>query len=69
MGLFKGRDINKKTKKDMYYLQSLSLQHERGFCHYLDLSNPRKLIPHGDHLLKGCKCWREDRTVFAPKSA
>ena len=69
MGLFKGKDINKKTKKDMYYLQSLSLQHERGFCHYLDCPIHEKLIPQGDHSFKGCKCWRENRTIFAPEAA
>ena len=57
MGLFKGSEINMKTKKDMYYMQLLSLQHERGLCHYLDLSNPQKHIPQGDHLLNACKYW------------
>ena len=28
----------------------------------------QKLIPQGDHLLKGCKCWRENRTIFAPEA-
>ena len=54
MDLFKGRDINKK-KNDMYYLQSLSLQHERGFCHYVDLHNPRKMYSARLTLLKGIK--------------
>ena len=27
----------------------------------------QKLIPQGEHLVKGCKFWRENRTVFAPK--
>ena len=29
----------------------------------------QKLIPQGDHLVKGCKCWRENRTIFAPEAA
>ena len=28
----------------------------------------QKLIPQGDHLLKGCKCWRENRNIFAPEA-
>ena len=29
----------------------------------------QKLIPQGDHLLKGCKYWRQNRTIFAPEAA
>ena len=29
----------------------------------------QKLIPQGDHLVKGCKCWRENRAIFAPEAA
>ena len=29
----------------------------------------QKLIPQGDHLLKGCKCLRENRIIFASESA
>ena len=28
-----------------------------------------KLIPQVDQLIKGCKCWRENRTIFAPEAA
>jgi len=47
MGLFKGGYINKKTKKDLYYLESLSFQHVGRFCNYLDLSNSRKAYSVG----------------------
>ena len=29
----------------------------------------QKLIPQGDHLVKGFKCWRENRTIFATEAA
>ena len=38
MGLFRGRDINKKTTEDMYYLQSLQVQHDKFLCHHPYLS-------------------------------
>ena len=28
-----------------------------------------KLIPQGDHLIKGCRCWREISRIFAPEAA
>ena len=65
----KEETLTRKRKKDMYYLQSLSLQHERGFATILICPIYEKRIPHGDHLLKGCKCWRENRTIFASEAA
>ena len=29
----------------------------------------RKLIPQGDHLIKGCRYWRENSRIFAPEAA
>ena len=29
----------------------------------------QKLIPQGDHLIKGCRYWRKDRNLFAPEAA
>ena len=29
----------------------------------------QKLIPQGDHLIKGCRYWRENSRIFAPKAA
>ena len=29
----------------------------------------QKLIPQGDYLVKGCKFWRENRTIFALEAA
>ena len=29
----------------------------------------KKLIPQGDHLIKGCKYWKKDVRVFAPEAA
>ena len=26
-------------------------------------------IPQGDHLLKGCKCWQKNITIFAPEAS
>ena len=28
-----------------------------------------KLIPQGDHLIKGCRYWRENTRIFAPEAA
>ena len=38
MGLSGGRDISKKTTEDMYYRQSLQVQHEKFLCHHPYLS-------------------------------
>jgi len=38
MGIYKIIYPKTKTYKDLYYLQSLSLQHYRNFCYCLDLS-------------------------------
>ena len=27
------------------------------------------LMPQGDHLIKGCRYWRENSRIFAPKAA
>ena len=29
----------------------------------------QKLIPQGDHLIKGCRYWRENSGIFAPEAA
>ena len=29
----------------------------------------QKLIPQGDHLVKGCSYWRKDSRIFAPEAA
>ena len=29
----------------------------------------QKLIPQGDHLIKGCRYWRENSRIFAPEAA
>ena len=29
----------------------------------------QKLIPQGDHLIKGCRYWRENIRIFAPEAA
>ena len=29
----------------------------------------QKLIPQGDHLVKGCRYWRENSRIFAPEAA
>ena len=47
MGISKRIYSKTKTNKDLYYLQSLSLQHYRNFCYYLDLSKIRKTRTHG----------------------
>ena len=30
---------------------------------------PQKLIPQREHLVKSCKFWRKNRTIFAPEAA
>ena len=68
MGLFRRRFINMKTTGDMYYLQSFQIQHDKFLCHHPYLPFHQKLIPQGDHLIKGCRYWRENRR-FAPEAA
>ena len=34
--------LTRKRKKDLYYLQSLSLQHDKILCHYPDLNSSTK---------------------------
>ena len=29
----------------------------------------QRLIPQGDHLVKGCSYWRKDSRIFAPEAA
>ena len=29
----------------------------------------QKLIPQGDHIIKGCRYWRENSRIFAPEAA
>ena len=38
MGLSRGRNISKKTTEDLYYLQSLQVQHDKFLCHHPYLS-------------------------------
>ncbi len=40
--LFQGRRIKKEAYENMYYMQSLSLQHDRYLCDNTYLSNPKK---------------------------
>ena len=42
MELFQGRRIKKEAYENMYYMQSLSLQHNRYLCDNTYLSNPKK---------------------------
>tara|TARA_B100000212_G_scaffold285302_1_gene225771 strand:- start:195 stop:437 length:243 start_codon:yes stop_codon:yes gene_type:complete len=55
MGLFKGQDLIKKTTGDLYYLQSHQGQHDKFLRHHPYFSLYQKLIPQGDHLIKGCR--------------
>ncbi len=47
MGISKRIYPKTKTNKDLYYLQSLSVQHYRNFCHCSDLSKIRKTYTTG----------------------
>jgi len=38
MELSRGRNISKKTTEDLYYLQSLQVQHDKFLCHHPYLS-------------------------------
>ena len=40
--LFQGRRIKKESYENMYYMQSLSLQHNRYLCDNTYMSNPKK---------------------------
>ncbi len=67
MGLSRGRNISKKTTEDLYYLQSLQVQ--SSCATILTCPFHQKLIPQGDHLIKGCRYWRENSRIFAPEAA
>ena len=69
MGLSRGRNISKKTTEDLYYLQSLQVQHDKFFATILTCPFHQKLIPQGDHLIKGCKYWKESDRIFGKKLA
>jgi len=47
MGISKRNYPKTKTYKNLYYLQSLSLQHCRNFCYCLDMSKIRKTYTKG----------------------
>ena len=42
MKIFQARKIEKKAYENMYYMQSLSLQHNRYLCDNSYLYNPKK---------------------------
>ena len=42
MELFEGRKIEKEAYQNMYYMNALSLQHDRYLCENIYLSNPKK---------------------------
>ena len=42
MEIFEGRRIEKEAYQNMYYIHSLSLQHDRFLCENNYLSNPKK---------------------------
>tara|TARA_Y100001980_G_C14403258_1_gene198904 strand:- start:219 stop:374 length:156 start_codon:yes stop_codon:yes gene_type:complete len=42
MELFEGRKIEKEAYLNMYYMNSLALQHDRYLCENNYLSNPKK---------------------------
>ena len=69
MGISKRIYFKTKTYKDLYYLQSLSLQYYRNFCYCLDMTKIQKRIPKGDHLLKGCEYWQKNMTIFSPEGS
>tara|TARA_Y100001933_G_C18908195_1_gene525539 strand:+ start:835 stop:990 length:156 start_codon:yes stop_codon:yes gene_type:complete len=43
MELFEGRPIEKEAYQNMYFMNALSLQHDRYFCENNYLSNPKKI--------------------------
>ena len=40
--LFQGRKLKKESYENMYYMQSLSIQHNRYLCDNTYMSNPKK---------------------------
>ncbi len=39
------------------------------FATFLICPRYEKLIPQGDHLIKGCDYWQKIRNIFAPESS
>ena len=69
MGISKRIYSKTKTYKDLYYLQSLSLSTTETFATVLICPRYEKRIPQGDHLLKGCKYWQKNSTIFSPEGS
>ncbi len=65
----KEETLTRKRKKIFITCNHFSYSRNVDFANVLICPIHEKLIPQGDHLIKGCKCWRENRTIFAPEAA
>ena len=65
----KEETLKRKRKKICITCNHFRYSTSEDFATILICPIHEKRIPQGDHLLKGCKCWRKNRTVFAPEAA
>ena len=65
----KEETLTRKRKKICITCNHFRYNTHEDFATILICPIHEKRIPQGDHLLKGCKCWRENRTIFAPEAA
>ena len=65
----KEKTLTRKRKKNCITCNHFRYNTNEDFATILICPIYEKRIPQGDHLLKGCKCWRENRTIFAPEAA
>ncbi len=65
----KEETLSRKLKKICITCNHFRYSTNEDFATILICLIHEKLISQGDHLLKGCKCWKENRTIFAPEAA
>ena len=65
----KEETLTRKRKKISITFNHFRYSMKVDFATILSCPIHEKIIPQCDHLIKGCKCWRENRTIFAPEAA
>ena len=65
----KEKTLTRKRKKICITCNHFRYSTNEDFATILIWPIHEKRIPQGDHLLKGCKFWRENRSDFAPEAA
>ena len=69
MGLSRGRNISKKTTEDLYYLQSLQVQHDKFLCHHPYLSLSSKAYSSRRSSYKGMQILEREQQNICSRSS